>query len=350
MSSNNPNPEQPETPVVEVQSASVGALLREAREQAGLTSDELARRLCMTSVKLEALERDDFDRFPGATYVRGYIRNICKELGADEARALAAYAQQAPAEAPRAAPVPKGPVMAGRTASGGSSIARPLLLVLAVAAAGGYWWMGQQGAPVASQPVVAEVEPAPEAIEGATAPASELEAEQSFAAASQAVLASELAEDFEPETDAELEDAMAERLDAPEPEREVIAEAAPEGTSDVARVEVAPDVVSEVVEQEEPVLEVSASQSEPAAPVVASSGAALALSFSEESWVEVTDATGNKLIAKLQPAGSTVELTGEAPFSLMLGNAAATTVSYAGEVVDSAPLGNRRTRKLTVGG
>ena len=74
------------------------------------------------------------------------------------------------------------------------------------------------------------------------------------------------------------------------------------------------------------------------------------LDFSEESWVEVTDASGNKLLAKLQPAGSRVELNGVAPFSLMLGNAAGTTVSYRGEVVESAPIGNRRTRKLTVGG
>jgi len=349
MSSSNPNSAQPQTPV-EAPSASVGALLREAREQAGLTSDELARRLCMTPVKLEALERDEFDRFPGSTYVRGYIRNICKELGTDEAQALAAYAQQVPAEAPRAAPVPKGPVMAGRNTSSGASLFRPLVLVVAVAAAGGYWWMGQQGAPAAPQVVGAEAEPAAEMVADAE---DALATEQSFSAASQAALASELAEDFEPETDAELADTTPESADASEPEAEAAAEvaletapeAAPEAAIEAAPVEVAPEAALE----EEPVAVVSEPQTQPSSPAVAP-GAALALTFSEESWVEVTDATGNKLIARLQPAGSTVELTGEAPFSLMLGNAAATTVSYAGEVVDSAPLGNRRTRKLTVGG
>ena len=91
MSSSNPNPEQSEQAATPEMGASLGGLLREAREQAGLTSDELARRLCMTASKLEALEQDQLDRFPGSTYVRGYIRNICKELGADETPVLEAF-------------------------------------------------------------------------------------------------------------------------------------------------------------------------------------------------------------------------------------------------------------------
>jgi cytoskeleton protein RodZ len=44
-----------------------------------------------------------------------------------------------------------------------------------------------------------------------------------------------------------------------------------------------------------------------------------------------------------------VVLDGRAPFKLMLGNAAGITVRYRGEVIESGPIGNRRTRKMTVG-
>ncbi|WP_226702285.1 RodZ domain-containing protein [Microbulbifer elongatus] len=362
MSSSNLNFDQAEVLAAEAQvAASVGALLSEARERAGLTSDELARRLCMTPSKLEALERDGFDSFPGATYVRGYIRNICKELGADEAQVLAAYAKQAPAEAPRAAQVPKGPVMSGSNTAGGSSAFSPLLLLVAVAAVAGYWWMGQQGEPAVPQAQVADV---PEVRVGATT-ASDLESDsdlqgesglesdpepaQAYSVSSPEASVAEMAEDFEPETDVQLADVAIASVEAEESEPEAVVEPASELASQpvIETAETAEESVQESVR--EPVEVASEQQVEPEAPMAAS-GVALALSFAEESWVEVTDATGNKLIARLQPAGSTVELNGQAPFSLMLGNAAATTVSYAGEVVDSAPLGNRRTRKLTVGG
>ncbi|WP_299591380.1 RodZ domain-containing protein [uncultured Microbulbifer sp.] len=342
MSSSNLNPDQPETTDEQPQTASVGVQLRSAREQAGLTSDELARRLCMTPSKLEALEQDQLDRFPGSTYVRGYIRNICKELRIDETGPLAAFARQAPAEAPRAAQVPKGPVVGGSGSSGGSAFV-PIVLVAAVVAAGGYWWMGQKNAPVAPQAQVAD-----NAVVDAE-PADELPDPQDFAVSSQGQLESELAEDFAPETDVQLADVADVVTESPEPEPEAAAEAVVPVQETVQQAD--PVVSEPQIAISEPSVPASTLQpvAEPPAPV-AISGAALALSFSEESWVEVTDATGNKILARLQPAGSTVELEGEAPFSLMLGNAAATTVSYAGEVVESAPLGNRRTRKLTVGG
>ncbi|MBN8430822.1 DUF4115 domain-containing protein [Microbulbifer salipaludis] len=364
MSSSNSTPEQAQTPVapeaeVEAQTATLGEQLRAAREQAGLTADELARRLCMTADKLEALEQDALEHFPGSTYVRGYIRNICKELGADETPVLAAFARQAPAEAPRAAVVPKGPVMGGGAVAGGGSGFGPLLLVVAMAAAGGYWWMGQQGTSAVSA----------EADLAAVAPSDTTLGAQDFAVAAAPSPDVEMAEDFAPETDAQLAETLGDDAEsagrepltaqAPQPAREPqpseqleLAEQ-PEPTVQPQRVEETTLAqVSQPVEApslQQATAEPTQAHQEAQAAIPAQTSA-LALSFSEESWVEVTDAAGNKLLATLQAAGSEVELKGEAPFSLMLGNAAATTVRYAGEVVDSAPLGNRRTRKLTVGG
>ena len=363
MSSSNQNTEQSEATAVQDQAASVGALLLEARQNAGLTSAELAGRLCMTPVKLEALERDEFDRFPGATYVRGYIRNICKELGADEAPALAAYAKQVPADStPRVPQMPSGSVVGGSTGSSSGAAFRPLLLVVVAAAVGGYWWFqGNGGQHLAQVERVMDPRQLPAGTETVAEPVEDQLSGQTFAVSAADVSEPEVAEDFEPQTDAELGEFASSAIESADLESaaeavEAVTEAAAQPV--VEPVQVAQEPAQVAAEQEVPAQALGVSQPrnepeptvEPQAPAESASGAALALTFSEESWVEVTDATGSKILARLQPAGSTVEVSGEAPFSLMLGNAAATTVSYAGEEVESAPLGNRRTRKLVVGG
>lgn len=328
------------------ESVSVGSQLRLAREQAGLGVDELARRLCMTPDKLEALERDDFERLAGATYVRGYIRNTCKELGLDSAPVLQTFEQQMPAAAAVHVPeMPRGAVMARGEQGSGGALFGPAVLVLALVAAGGYWWFGLQ--------------------QGNTSPAvdpamTDVSSDNLFTTEAAPALAGEAArgDDILAAAPAEPGDVEVPVADLTETAAEVApaqdaTQAAEENTQPLAAaIEAASPEVAAEPEVVEPVATQAPSVAdEPAAGAVGGVPApGLSLAFSEESWVEVTDATGNKLLAKLQPAGSTVELTGEAPFSLMLGNAAATTVSYAGEVVDSKPIGNRRTRKLTVGG
>jgi cytoskeleton protein RodZ len=47
----------------------------------------------------------------------------------------------------------------------------------------------------------------------------------------------------------------------------------------------------------------------------------LALAFAEESWVEITDARGERLYFGLGAAGDRAALQGEPPFAVVLGNA-----------------------------
>jgi cytoskeleton protein RodZ len=49
----------------------------------------------------------------------------------------------------------------------------------------------------------------------------------------------------------------------------------------------------------------------------------LALQFSALSWVEVSDASGRRLLQGLYPAGTTRTLSGAAPLRVILGNAPA---------------------------
>lgn len=303
---------------------SPGHQLRRGREDAGLSVEELSRRLCMTADKLELLERDDYDRLPGALYVRGYIRNACKELGMDPAPALDAFSGYAAAEEESRAIVEhvrRGPVIDNRPKRSLRGLALLPLLVVA----GIFWWVnGRDLTPPALDS--APVDPVAEDAAGAP----EVPTETSEIATAAAVETDEYSDPAGREAEPQV-------VGEPLPE-ESIAEPAAEP----AAAEPEPEAPAEEVAEVEPA-------ADPApAPAAAGSGP-LRLTFTEEAWVEVKDATGAVLLAKLQPPGSEVAVDGEPPFELMLGNAAGTRVRFRGELMDSAPLGGRRTRKLTVG-
>lgn len=64
---------------------SVGEQLRSAREQAGLQLSDVAQVLKLGIRQLEALENGDWNGLPGATFIRGFVRNYARHLGMDPA-------------------------------------------------------------------------------------------------------------------------------------------------------------------------------------------------------------------------------------------------------------------------
>lgn len=75
----------------------------------------------------------------------------------------------------------------------------------------------------------------------------------------------------------------------------------------------------------------------------------LALTLVDESWVEIVDAQGNRLMHELARAGQTHTLTGVAPFEVMLGFVAGVQMEYNGAPYDLSRFQKRRTAKFTVG-
>ena len=73
--------------------ASAGALLRQARESAGIDLPSLAQALKVSVKKLEALEADRYDQLPDAVFVRALASSICRALKIDAAPALALLPQ-----------------------------------------------------------------------------------------------------------------------------------------------------------------------------------------------------------------------------------------------------------------
>ena len=73
---------------------SAGALLRAARERAGVHIGVLAATLKVPVRKLELLEESRFDELPDATFVRALSLSVCRVLKCDAAPVLAALPRQ----------------------------------------------------------------------------------------------------------------------------------------------------------------------------------------------------------------------------------------------------------------
>ncbi len=68
-----------------------GFMLKQAREEAGFSIERIAMATRITQPFIEALEKGATDKLPGAIFVRGFIRNLCKAYGKDSKPYLHAF-------------------------------------------------------------------------------------------------------------------------------------------------------------------------------------------------------------------------------------------------------------------
>lgn len=75
----------------------------------------------------------------------------------------------------------------------------------------------------------------------------------------------------------------------------------------------------------------------------------MTLNVTQQSWVEVFDASGDLLLADLQPPGTRLEVTGDAPFKVNLGYAQGVEIYYGGKVVPVSNIAADNTAFVSVG-
>ncbi|MEH6367280.1 MAG: DUF4115 domain-containing protein, partial [Pseudomonas marincola] len=76
----------------------------------------------------------------------------------------------------------------------------------------------------------------------------------------------------------------------------------------------------------------------------------VAINFSADCWLQVTDADGGVVFSGLKRKGENLQVVGKAPLALRLGFARGAEVSYNGQPVDVTPhIANGGTARLTLG-
>ena len=126
-------------------------------------------------------------------------------------------------------------------------------------------------------------------------------------------------------------------------------ELADEQQPDVADVDDVPEEGDDAVTQ----VPVEAEDPEPAvADVVTATDSLemnLGITYSGDCWTEITDASGRRLFFELGKAGRTVNLSGEAPFNVLFGDAANVSITVNGRSFDIPAADRRgRTARLTI--
>jgi cytoskeleton protein RodZ len=130
-------------------------LLREQREERGISIEEVAKSLRIRAAFLKAIEQGRFEELPGAAYIPAFLRGYASYLGLDAQKVLTAYQLSGSLPVVRPVSLPADFPMAERRAPVGLAV---LTVLLVIAAGYAVWhYLPQQ------QPIVAEkVPPVPD--------------------------------------------------------------------------------------------------------------------------------------------------------------------------------------------
>ncbi|MDH1681867.1 helix-turn-helix domain-containing protein [Pseudomonas chengduensis] len=320
-----------------------GESLRQAREIKGLSIAEVATQLNLTPQRLAQIEAGAFDKLPGPTFARGYIRAYAKLLEMDQNRLAMEFDQFTGADSSGSSVHALGRIEEPVRYS--QSILRlvSFLLLLALIGGGFFWWQ-DQGRPVASLADLGLEHVEVEGADGTTQVHSLAEPEdQAVADVQGREPSSPLLLPVEPGQAPEDADA------AEQPAAEVALESAAAPIVEAANAAPAAVAVEPVAAQAPaPAATVPAPSPAPA-PAVAAGQGVVNVQFTADCWTQVTDADGKVLLSALKRSGERIELTGKAPIKLHLGFARGAQVTYNGESVDVTPHISGETARLKLG-
>lgn len=338
----NPNqiPSSDEQNVVDF-SESPGRRLRVQRQAKGLELERIAAQLHLRPAMVEALEQDHYADLPGPVFIAGYLRNYARLLGLDPEPIVAAYRATNPdleTRTPRISQISRSEIGSGHILVRLVSLA----LVIAVIAMLALWW---QNRPATLPELVSEestpgltIEPRTE-----TEPALEDEPLPASSGAMQIPESPPAPATSRVETPAPTPAPTQALALTPEP---VEAPTGRFGDQRSSRQEsVQPPSADEGTETE--VAETASQQ--PDTESSASGEIPVALAFSGPCWIDVRDASGAVVLTGEMAKGDQRVLTGSPPYSFVIGNASATTLTIGDKPFDlqAKARGNVARFKLT---
>ena len=329
--------------VVAANRVNPGETLRQARESNGWSLAEVALKLNLTVNSLSNLEAGAFDKLPGHTFARGYIRAYAKLLGMDQTVLVQQFDQSTGTDSQGSSVHSLGrieePVRVSHT------ILRivSLLLLLAVIGGGFFWWQDQTSQRTKEVTSLSPEHVEVEGADGTTQIHPLDEPEDQAVVEGQAEASSELAL---PQAETSAETPAAAEAAVP------VAPAPAPGTAPVVAAPVTPAVTSPTA----PVVPNPPASASVTPTIPAQAGTApvagqgqVQLQFTADCWTQVTDGTGKVLLSGLKRKGENVSVSGKPPFAVRLGFARGAQVSYNGQVVDVAPFTSGETARLKLG-
>ena len=344
-----------------------GETLRLAREERGWQVAEVASQLNLAPHALVQLEAGQFERLPGHTFARGYVRAYAKLLGLDQAALVAQFDHYTGTDASGSTVHSLGhvpePLRLSRTVL---RLASAVLLILLLALAW-FWWQerperladlgafGLKHIEVESADGTTEIHPLEEPEDQAVA--------EALQPGEQTPL--EIAPNVTGQPQDAASSVVADPAAAPVPAL-IAAQGAAPAVSPVPSVAATPSPLLGAPAAPEPAVPVVPAAAAPLAPVseaaptqtqtpaaepvsVAAGEGLVQASFSADCWVQVTDANGRVLVSVVKRQGETLQVAGKAPLEVRLGFARGAQLSYNGAPVNLRNVTSGGTARVTLG-
>ena len=302
-----------------VQPAQPGEKLRQAREAAGLSAADIAVRLKLSADKINALECGDIADIATPVFVAGYIRTYARLLDLSETEVLEDFDELLPMQEseddPALAVNQEAYAKVANEISSQLSLrekpsANNLLMIglVAVVLIAVVYWLWPTGEVVRKTTVTA------------------------MNSSDDNNNVTPLSETMPPTKDMTADGAAEEnRLDESVVEKQ---DAAAEQT---------------VENKSKATLTSEPEPTKTFEPVPNAMKSELVLSFNSDSWAEVQDARGKRLVYRLGKSGSQRAVTGLAPFVVQLGFVQGVDIIYNGAPYDLSRYANRRSVRLRIG-
>ncbi|ANP77401.1 cytoskeleton protein RodZ [Vibrio sp. 10N.222.51.C8] len=298
-----------------------GTLLKNKRESLGLTQKQISDRLKLRVTLIQQIEENQFESDQVATFMRGYIRSYAKYVNLDEKVVLSALHHAGDAQHQE-----QEMLSFSRKTKTEKHNSRIMILTWSIfaviAGISSLWWWQNQQQDTLSQSL-ANTESSEElAVEESLAPEftslEVIEAEQNEAGASVVEGAEGLAaiSDAEESSDAvtPADETSAQQTTETEPTAEAAANA------ETVEASTAPEAVANE----------------------------LVMQFTADCWIQVKDATGKTLSTGIKKAGQSLNLSGTAPYKVILGAPEGVSMTFASEPVDLSGYTSGKVARITL--
>jgi cytoskeleton protein RodZ len=339
-----------------------GERLQAARIKKGLTIEDVANRMHLSTSILEAIEDNNFDEITAPIFVKGYLRAYARIVTLSEDEMISQYLDLYSEEDP---PISSTSNMVPELSSTDTRIkwTTYFVVVLLAVLLAAWWWNKQQN----QVPTLSLDVPSTDETEVS---ASEAVVDSDIKAGSESPTGESVVEIESPAQNATMasgEEATVSAVDTVEnaEAEENLAEAdtAMPAVEQSDAMETPTEVVVEGIEAEPAAAPAEVTAASDATPVAVAGtrqlpGAMapggsdkLRIVVHADTWADVKDANNYQLVYDLLRADTTVELSGQAPFVVFLGNGHGVEIQFNGEQIGfSAKIRNDNTARINIGG
>lgn len=327
----------------------VGKILQDYRKAQDLTINDIAEQLRLDVRIIEALEQDNFDALPSATYVRGYLRSYAKILSADADNIISLYNDRAPGP-PEIIPDVKHSTQissSDRPVKAFTYLVTFILVLLLIAWAQSRYIVRDE----AKEPVVSFVQE-----DNDNKPVNANEPIEEVASTVNSY--NQFNDDSISETVTETTDFVMNEGDANGPDNNLVLsdqltgfqEQAEQLTTDDSMLSLSSVITStEATEIETTGILDQEVSGDDGSEEIMTGPDSIMLRLTADSWIEIYDVNEEKVYLDLARSGEKIFLRGTAPFKVKLGFSQGVSLEFNGESFDPAPFSIAGVARFTLG-